>query len=75
MIGWGAQVQGGGLAETLTKARVNTVTNDECKAVMGAAKITEKMICAGEEKTDTCQVSYLIYKAECPDPMSQGLTY
>ena len=56
MIGWGAQVQGGGLAETLVTATVTTVSNDECRNVMGAGRISDNMICAGRPGVDTCQV-------------------
>ena len=55
IVGWGAVVQGGGVTEVLMKSSVVTVTNTECVSVMGPGRITDNMICAGAEGTDTCQ--------------------
>ena len=55
IVGWGGLEEGGGVTEVLRKSRVVTVTNRECGAVMGPGRISENMICAGAEGTDTCQ--------------------
>ena len=56
VVGWGAMMEGGGITETLRKARLRTVTNDECRRVMGEREpVTMTMICAGDTGVDTCQ--------------------
>ena len=56
VVGWGAMLEGGGITETLRKAGVRTVTNEECRRVMGSVEpVTTTMICAGDSGVDTCQ--------------------
>ena len=44
------------MAPVLRKIRVVPVSNQECARRMGGEdRITERMICAGAEGTDTCQ--------------------
>ncbi|CAG7821564.1 unnamed protein product, partial [Allacma fusca] len=54
--GWGIVYDGGPQATKLRKINVQTLNSQSCQQVYGTKiKITDKMICAGGGKQDTCQ--------------------
>ncbi|CAH2085281.1 unnamed protein product [Euphydryas editha] len=57
VAGWGTTEEGGSVSSTLQEVRVPIISNEECRMTAYKNRITENMLCAGEEQggRDACQ--------------------
>ncbi|XP_046967303.1 trypsin-1-like [Vanessa cardui] len=57
VAGWGTTEEGGSVSNTLQEVRVPIISNAECRKTAYKQRITENMLCAGEEQggRDACQ--------------------
>ncbi|XP_050349410.1 trypsin-1-like [Nymphalis io] len=57
VAGWGTTEEGGSVSNTLQEVRVPIISNADCRKTAYKQRITENMLCAGEEQggRDACQ--------------------